>query len=61
MVFRTHARLVQVSAIVLALAAIGCQGGTPPRVMRNGDDALFFGGSPNLRALDSVPGDAIMT
>jgi hypothetical protein len=60
MVFRTHSRLVQVSTIVIVLAATGCVGGGPSRTMRNGEDMLILGGTPFVRALDSVPGDAIL-
>lgn len=60
MVFRAHARLVQVCTILLAVSVVACFGGGTTGLMRNGDDVLMTGGSPFLRALDSVPGDAIL-
>ena len=60
MVYRTRPRFVQVFAILLTFSAVGCFGGATPRVMRNGEDMLMVGGAPFVRALDSVPGDAIL-
>jgi cytoskeletal protein CcmA (bactofilin family) len=61
MVFRTNSGLVQLFAIVVLSAALGCGGGGSPRMMRNGEDVLMAGGSPFVRLLDSIPGDAILT
>jgi|SRR4051812_4986695 hypothetical protein len=60
MVFRAHARL-QASSILVAVSVAACFGGGSTRSTRNGDDVLMAGGSPFVRALDSVPGDAILT
>jgi hypothetical protein len=61
MMFRTQSRLVQMSTIICAAAALGCGGGGAPRMLRNGDDVLMVGGAPFVRLLDSIPGDAILT
>jgi hypothetical protein len=61
MMSRTNARLLQSSALILLISALGCFGSGPGRMMRNGEDVLIAGGSPFVRSLDSIPGDAILT
>lgn len=61
MVFRTYSRLVQVSAVLLAVLTAGCFGGGEGNQMRNGEDVLIAGGSPSVAATDSIPGDVILT
>ena len=58
---RSNARLLQSSVPLLLISALGCFGGGPGRMMRNGEDVLIAGGSPFVRMLDSIPGDAILT
>src|SRR4051812_50065989 len=61
MVSRTHSRLVQVFAIALLSAALGCGGGGAPRMMRNGEDVLMAGGSAVGGLFDTRPGEAGFT
>jgi len=54
---RTRSALLVGSAIAILVSIAACGEG---RMMRNGDDVVMAGGSPFVRALDSVPGDAIL-
>ena len=51
---------LSIAAALFALASITACFGGEGRMMRNGDDVVMAGGSPFIRALDSVPGDAIL-
>lgn len=58
--FRTRPTLSLRAGIVVLASITACVGGGEGRMMRNGDDVVMAGGSPFVRATDSVPGDAIL-
>ena len=60
MVSRVNSRMLPVLVVALAAGAVGCFGGKGEPI-RNGEDLLIAGGSPHVRLLDSIPGDAILT
>lgn len=57
--FRTRPPL-SIGAVLVFLASLTACFGGEGRMMRNGDDVVMAGGSPFVRALDSIPGDAIL-